>query len=104
MASPKSCRSTTPPPWQRQPARPARHEFKSKNRIATLQPVSHHGVTPQVGHGLKYNTDECVSRFAPRGNPKVGHELNIMNTSNLLKLILLAAIWGGSFLFMRIAA
>jgi len=27
-----------------------------------------------------------------------------MNTSNLLKLILLAAIWGGSFLFMRIAA
>jgi drug/metabolite transporter (DMT)-like permease len=27
-----------------------------------------------------------------------------MNTANLLKLILLAAIWGGSFLFMRIAA
>lgn len=27
-----------------------------------------------------------------------------MNTSNLLKLIVLAAIWGGSFLFMRIAA
>lgn len=27
-----------------------------------------------------------------------------MSTSNLLKLILLAAIWGGSFLFMRIAA
>jgi drug/metabolite transporter (DMT)-like permease len=27
-----------------------------------------------------------------------------MNTANLLRLILLAAIWGGSFLFMRIAA
>ena len=27
-----------------------------------------------------------------------------MNTSNLLKLILLAAIWGSSFLFMRIAS
>jgi len=27
-----------------------------------------------------------------------------MSTSNLLRLILLAAIWGGSFLFMRIAA
>jgi drug/metabolite transporter (DMT)-like permease len=27
-----------------------------------------------------------------------------MNTANLLRLILLAAIWGGSFLFMRISA
>lgn len=27
-----------------------------------------------------------------------------MNTANLLRLVLLAAIWGGSFLFMRIAA
>lgn len=27
-----------------------------------------------------------------------------MNTSNLLRLVLLAALWGGSFLFMRIAA
>ena len=27
-----------------------------------------------------------------------------MNTANLLKLVVLAAIWGGSFLFMRIAA
>jgi drug/metabolite transporter (DMT)-like permease len=27
-----------------------------------------------------------------------------MNTSNLIKLVTLAAIWGGSFLFMRIAA
>jgi hypothetical protein len=27
-----------------------------------------------------------------------------MNTANLLRLMLLAAIWGGSFLFMRIGA
>ena len=27
-----------------------------------------------------------------------------MSTANLLRLIFLAAIWGGSFLFMRIAA
>ena len=26
-----------------------------------------------------------------------------MNTANLLRLVLLAAIWGSSFLFMRIA-
>ena len=27
-----------------------------------------------------------------------------MNTANFLRLLLLAAIWGGSFLFMRIGA
>jgi len=27
-----------------------------------------------------------------------------MNTANLLRLVLLAAIWGSSFLFMRISA
>jgi drug/metabolite transporter (DMT)-like permease len=34
--------------------------------------------------------------FAPRFSP--------MNTVNMLRLVALAAIWGGSFLFMRIAA
>jgi hypothetical protein len=27
-----------------------------------------------------------------------------MNTANLIRLVTLAAIWGGSFLFMRISA
>lgn len=42
---------------------------------------------------------------SPCGSGKVGVIYRIiMSTANLLRLILLAAIWGGSFLFMRIAA
>jgi hypothetical protein len=33
-----------------------------------------------------------------------GHFFDLMNTANMLRLVALAAIWGGSFLFMRIAA
>lgn len=36
---------------------------------------------------------------------QTGHSFsNTMNTANMLRLVALAAIWGGSFLFMRIAA
>ncbi len=35
---------------------------------------------------------------------QTGHLFLSMNTANMLRLVALAAIWGGSFLFMRIAA
>src|SRR4051812_25606311 len=49
------------------------------------------------------NPDSLTSESGQSGRPR-SRKTQLMNAKNLVQLVTLAALWGGSFIFMRVVA